>query len=283
MKNKAVLTSLLLLLIPGIAAAHQPRIVHGTQITVEDPEVSKAYYGQLAGEPHTYHISSDTRFTLYAGLLVPDREGQQKDVSAVIVPSQQENAPIAFLDGLNFEWKPLYEEFGADHYFLGPEFQKVVAPGSYDIRVGSKDMNSRYVLVIGETETFPLLETLNAMTTIPTLKHDFFGSSPLTFLLTPFGVGYLIILLLLGFVAGFAYRAILKKTAKSKIRKRSRNIGKGDRIFRTILGAALLGIGIWTWNPLMLFFAGFCFFEAIFSWCGFYAAIGKNSCPIDER
>ncbi len=281
MKRNTVLTLLLILLIPGIAMAHQPRIVEGTQITVEDPEVSKAYYGKLSGEPHTFHVTSDTRFTLYAGLLVPDREGQQKDVSAVIVVPSQENPPVAFLDGINFEWKPLYEEFGADHYFLGPEFQKQVSAGSYDIRVGSKDMNSRYVLVIGETETFPLMETLNAMTTIPRLKHDFFGSSPLTFLLTPFGVGYLIILLILGVVAGFAYRAILKKTAKSKIRKRSHNIGTNDRIFRAVLGAVLLGAGIWTWNPAMLFFAGFCFFEAVFSWCGFYAAIGKNSCPIN--
>lgn len=33
--------------------------------------------------------------------------------------------------------------------------------------------------------------------------------------------------------------------------------------------------------PKTIFFSGFAFFEAIFSWCGFYATIGKNTCPVE--
>jgi len=41
-------------------------------------------------------------------------------------------------------------------------------------------------------------------------------------------------------------------------------------------------VGIWLiFNPLLIFISGFCTFETIFSWCGFYAAIGKNSCPLN--
>jgi Na+-transporting NADH:ubiquinone oxidoreductase subunit NqrB len=47
------------------------------------------------------------------------------------------------------------------------------------------------------------------------------------------------------------------------------------------IGIALLVWAITTsWNPLLIFFSGFLFFEALFSWCGLYAALGKNTCPL---
>jgi len=83
------------------------------------------------------------------------------------------------------------------------------------------------------------------------------------------------------FVFGFVYRALLRKFSKTNPYKRQKNIGKNDRLIRASLGVVLLIWAITTsWNPILIFFSGFCFFEAIFSWCGFYAAIGKNSCPL---
>jgi len=89
----------------------------------------------------------------------------------------------------------------------------------------------------------------------------------------------------LAFVFGFVYRAILKKCAQntphSSGKNIGKNIGKKDRIIRVVIGVALLVIAITTtWSPWLLFFSGFAFFEAISSWCGFYAALGKNTCPI---
>jgi hypothetical protein len=86
---------------------------------------------------------------------------------------------------------------------------------------------------------------------------------------------------ILAFIFGFIYRVILKKIAKSSARKVHKNIGFWDRMFRLLLSIGLLLLAITTtWNPILLFFAGFTLFEAIFSWCGFYAAIGRNSCPL---
>ena len=86
---------------------------------------------------------------------------------------------------------------------------------------------------------------------------------------------------ILAFIFGFMYRAILRKIAKKKPRKAPRNIKKGGRILRFILS---LGLLLWaittTWNPILLFLSGFTLFEAIFSWCGFYAAISRNDCPL---
>ncbi|MDP1688559.1 MAG: DUF2892 domain-containing protein [bacterium] len=90
---------------------------------------------------------------------------------------------------------------------------------------------------------------------------------------------YLVSIYIAAFVFGFLYRSILKKFANHSVRGLNNNIGKSDRLLRLVLGIGLL---IWaittTWSPIALFFSGFCFFEAIFSWCGFYAALGKNTC-----
>ena len=36
-----------------------------------------------------------------------------------------------------------------------------------------------------------------------------------------------------------------------------------------------------TWNPILIFFSGFAFFETIFSWSGFYVALGKNTSLVE--
>jgi len=76
------LAAVCLLALP--AYSHQPRLVESSRITVVDPEISKAYYGKLAGEPHIYRIESPQPFALYVNILVPDIPGQDKDVSAAI-------------------------------------------------------------------------------------------------------------------------------------------------------------------------------------------------------
>ena len=131
-------------------------------------------------------------------------------------------------------------------------------------------------------EEFPLKEIVNAAMTLPQIKARFFGESPLRILRSPFGWGYVLILYFFAFIIGFIYRALLRNLAKTGPHTRPRNIGGTDRLIRTGLGLALLIWAITTsWNPLLLFLSGFCFFEAVFSWCGFYAAIGKSSCPLN--
>jgi uncharacterized membrane protein YiaA len=61
------------------------------------------------------------------------------------------------------------------------------------------------------------------------------------------------------------------------------NIGTPDRLFRLIIGVALLSYGIWNVSYLALAGSAFVFFEVFFSWCAFYALIGKNSCPIKPQ
>lgn len=290
-----ILALVLLLLVPGAALAHQPRIVESGPVDIRQPEVSQAFYGELAGAPVEYRIQSAETFRLYVGILVPDIPGVRKDISAEIYRiTPNGNETLTLLDGKTFEWKPFFEEFARDDYFWGPEYkaedsQKGVEPngrmvpgGTYVIKVFSPTNQGKYTLATGDLEEFPLKEIINAAMTVPEIKARFFGESPLRIILSPFGWGYVLVLYVFAFVFGFIYRTLLRKLAKTGPHARPRNIGVTDRLIRAGLGLALLIWAITTsWNPLLLFLSGFCFFEAIFSWCGFYAAIGKSSCPLN--
>lgn len=263
---------------PSLAFAHQPRITESRQTTVPDPEISKAYYGKLTGEPDVYVINASAPFDLYVGVLVPDIAGQKKDVSAVVM---KDGKQIVVLDGATFAWKQFFEPFGHDSYWQGPEYKARADAGTYEIRVTSPNNDSKYSLAIGEIEKFDGKEGMNALTLIPQIKKNFFNESPIDFILSPFGWGLIVVMYILAFIAGFIYRTILKKFAKNSPRGVAKNIGKLDRLIRIAIGVALLLLAITTtWSPILIFFSGFAFFEAIFSWCGFYAAMGKNTCPV---
>lgn len=266
---------LAVLLLPTATFAHQPRIVKDNPTIVMVPEVSKAYYGTLDGKPAVYTIRSEKAFALYVGILVPDIAGQKKDVSAVIL---KDGKPLALLNSANFQWKTFFEEFGRDTYWQGPDYKAQVDAGTYEIRVTSTNNDSKYSLAVGETETFDFNEGMNALTLIPELKKDFFNKSPIGFILSPLGWGFILIMFVLAFIFGFIYRTLLKQFARNTTRGAIKNIGTNDRMVRAVIGALLLLVAITTtWSPWLLFFSGFAFFEALFSWCGLYAAWGKNT------
>lgn len=188
------------MLIPGWASAHQPRIVEGRQTIVVDPEISKAYYGQLTGVPDVYTIQANVPFNLYVNILVHDIALQKKDVSATIV---KDGTPLATLDGARFSWTKMFEPFGYSTYWTGPEYKAKAEAGTYVITVTSSNNDSKYSLAIGEAENFDFKETMNALTLVPQLKKTFFNESPISFILSPFGWGLILVLYVLA--SGFAY------------------------------------------------------------------------------
>jgi len=264
---------------PTVSFAHQPRIVKENPTIVTLPEVSKAYYGALDGKPAVYTIRSEKAFALYVGVLVPDIAGQKKDVSAVIL---KDGKQLALLNSTSVQWTTFFEEFGRETYWQGPEYKAQADAGTYEVRVTSTNNDSKYSLVIGETEAFDFKEGMNALTLIPELKKDFFKKSPIGFILSPFGWGFILIVFVLAFIFGWIYRTLLKRFARNTTRGSSKNIGTNDRMVRALIGIILLLIAITTtWSPWLLFLSGLAFFEALFSWCGIYAALGKNTCRVN--
>lgn len=260
----------------SVVSAHQPKMVVGESTVVSDPEISKAYYGKLKGEPDVFFISATEPFNLYVNVLVPDIEGQKKDVSAVVL---QNGKQLVVLDGMNYQWKEFFEPFGQDNYFMGPEYKAQAPRGEYEIRVWSSNNDSKYALAIGEIEKFGRKEGLDSLKTVLTLKSDFFGKSRAGLIFSSIGYGMIIALYVLAIIVFFIARVVTKKFSHGMPNKANRNVGKKDRLLRLAIGLALLVLAITTsWNPLIIFISGLVLCTALFSWCGLYSLMGKNTC-----
>ena len=91
--NKLRIITLVFFLIfvswPLTVLAHQPRIVESEKIIVNKPEISKAYYGNLSGKPHTYIISVNSAIDLYVNVLLPHKEGPKKNITVNVFKGDQ--------------------------------------------------------------------------------------------------------------------------------------------------------------------------------------------------
>ena len=164
--NKTILIAILIsALLISTAAAHKPYIIGKTKndIMVTQPEISKAYYGELNGDNVIYAICSDEPFELYVNILAPDpspeTEPQGSDLSIWITNNDDFNIK---LKGENHNWTQFYEEYGKDHYLKGPEYKTSVLAGTYYVTVYSKTNSEKYALAIGEKEDFNLFTYISA-------------------------------------------------------------------------------------------------------------------------
>lgn len=198
-----------LILIPTVSA-HQPRIVNQIYATetvpihVEEPEISKAYYGDLKGAPEYYRVVSKEPFRLYVGVLVPAINGADTNVSAQVLKDFTNGEILHELKAEEADWDEWYEEHAGDTYRTGPELSTGMSmshprgvemeEGTYYIKVFSPDNNGKYVLAIGDQEAFPFSEIVKTILTLPKLKV-YFGKTPLAAFTTPTSLMFLAIAL----------------------------------------------------------------------------------------
>ena len=228
----------LMLLSAGPALAHQPVVVDSETTEVVDPEISKAYYGVLSGEAHTYVITSDVEFDLYVGILVPDSETPKRDVKAEI-----------------FRGNELVETLGGDRLRA--------APGVYSIRISSPDNTSKYSLAIGEIEFFDLEDRANALAVLPGIQQEFFGTSAVELVSTRYGLMNLLVIYVAALLFALIYRVFGHRLLVRMIGGTSRMIGKR---FRVAAAVALFAVAITTtWSPILLFASGTLLFDVLLS------------------
>lgn len=179
---KSLIILIVLFLSICAVSAHQPRLEVGINssmnnpIVVQNPEISQAFYGNLNGQPDYYKINSDKPFELYVNILVPQSPGISGNfISAQITDSSGKT--IALLDGTKSNWSTMFEEFGGDYYLQGPELTQNVSAGTYYIKIFNANNTGKYSMAVGDIESFPADESLNAVITIPLLKEQIFGKS----------------------------------------------------------------------------------------------------------
>ncbi len=102
----------LLVFYPLSIFAHQPKLINYSPSfdnahDVVYPEISKAYYSKLEGEPHYYKIESDRDFLFYTGILSPKVNDNYKWLSIEVL---NENKEVIYnADGEDFNWNEWYE------------------------------------------------------------------------------------------------------------------------------------------------------------------------------
>jgi hypothetical protein len=126
---------------------------------------------------------------------------------------------VFLLDGTKSQWKSFYEPFGGDYYLQGPEARENLTNVTYYIKVSSPSNQGKYSLAIGEEESFPPAETLNAFFLLPIIKQQFFGE-PVVFSFLEF----LGIILAMG--SFFAGSAIILTSNKLRMKSMANAYGR---------------------------------------------------------
>jgi hypothetical protein len=218
-KQSVVFALLLLGAFSVSGHAHQPRLVYGVEstldnpISVPEPQVSKAYYGELSGAPAFYKISSGDTFDFYVSVLSADLAGYNRTDYSVEVRDSK-GVLVLLLNGTSNQWNRFYEEYGGDWYMQGPEGRARLPKGGYTIKLYNPENAGRYSLAIGEKESFPPEEMINAFVLVPQIKQKFFGKSLFEAYGNIYGMTVLMIVLLVASMFYAAYRAL--KSAQEK-------------------------------------------------------------------
>ena len=157
----------LLVFYPLSIFAHQPKLINYSPSfdnphEVVYPEISKAYYSKLEGEPHYYKIESDSDFLFYTGILSPKVNDTYKWLSLEVLNENKE--VIYSAQGKDFDWNAWYEPYARDWYWKGPEIGTernqefktsfMIEAGTYYIKVFNDDNIGHYSLAVGEAEFF---------------------------------------------------------------------------------------------------------------------------------
>ena len=265
MINKLLIVILFVILFswPLGVFAHQPRIVDTEKIRVTKPEVSKAYYAKLSGKPHTYIISVNSAIDLYVNVLFPYIEGPKKNIKVKVFMGDQS---LGELSSGEVDWKNFFEPFGQSMYWKGPELKKNVDAGKYKILVQSKEKNLRYVLAIGETEDWNGIDIIKAILLIPELKRNFFEESPISFIFSPLGYGYILLLQLLALLVGWVILKIMKISGINIQWKYLQKFAKVFMVLGVFFWVGLLSWAVRTsWDPIIILMSGLALFMVIIS------------------
>ena len=147
--------------------AHQPKLINHSPsiddpVNVIFPEISKAYYSKLTGQPHYYVIQSEEDFLFYTSILSP-KVGEDYTWFSLEVLDENQNL-IYKADGSKYKWTAWYEPYARDWYWKGPEigidsgkeFQTSfsINAGTYLIKVFNENNEGHYSLAVGEAEFF---------------------------------------------------------------------------------------------------------------------------------
>ena len=186
---KKILTFVTLLIVSSYSIAHKPVMNENSSYPadapyeIEEPEISKAIYSTLTGEPHFYRIESETDFNFYAGILAAKIGECALEQTFSFEVLDSDFHPLFMADGENFEWTPWYEEYGKQWYWNGPEVgesflsDRVFKAGIYYIRVFNNSNTGQYIIAVGDIEKFSFTDIVGLIFSMGKIEDEFWNPS----------------------------------------------------------------------------------------------------------
>jgi len=139
-----------------LVSAHQPKFPNPSgpddYILINEPTVSKAYYGLLADFPHTYRLEITEPTTFFTEILVPEFVNETNRYAILVKEEKRGVSTVTRLDPANASWETFFEPFGGDTYRRGSTYETVLEPGNYLFEVSTPENLGKYVLVVGKEE-----------------------------------------------------------------------------------------------------------------------------------
>tara|TARA_B100000676_G_C17739049_1_gene660426 strand:- start:36 stop:623 length:588 start_codon:yes stop_codon:yes gene_type:complete len=188
LKNIIIFINFYLFFVTVPIIAHQPVLdaegmnTKKMPFIIEQPEISKAIFSELKGDAHYYKIESDSSFKFYAGITVPKiNDCPLLNRFSFEVLDEKFNI-IERKDGENFKWWAWYEKHGENWYWIGPEIgenfksNRIYKSGTYYIRVYNKSKSGKYVLAVGDIESFPFTVILRMIFTMPKINSYYWDN-----------------------------------------------------------------------------------------------------------
>ena len=186
---KKLITTVILLAFLTQANAHKPVFNENSTYPadapyeIEKPEISKAIYSTLAGDPHYYRIQSEVDFDFYAGILAAKIDNCPLNSKFSFEVLDSEFHKIYLADGENFEWIPWYEEYGKQWYWNGPEIgqnfasNEVFKAGTYYIKVFNNSNTGQYIMAVGDIEKFSFTDIVGLIFSMGKIEDEFWDPS----------------------------------------------------------------------------------------------------------
>ncbi len=109
-----------------------------------------------------------------------------------------------------------------------------------------------------------------------------YAISSVEYVTSPHSWGIIGFMSALAFAVGIVLRALVRSLATRQVSRALNNLNSRDRALRFGIGLVLLFISIATsWSALLIFIAGYAFFESAYAWGVVPAVLGKSSLPVD--
>lgn len=140
----------------SFVSAHQLKFPTPTgpddYIYIEEPLVSKAFYGELDNFPHTYRLEITEPTLFFTELLVPEFVTEQNRFAILVREEKRGVTEMIRLNPKDASWETFFERYGGDSYRRGPSYETTLEPGNYIFEVSTPENLGKYILVVGKEE-----------------------------------------------------------------------------------------------------------------------------------